>query len=81
MGEGCGTHERVELIRNFVGKDERKRLLGRPVSEWENNTRIDCREIVWENVDWIYVAQDRDQWRDLVKAVHSGSISGGKFLD
>jgi hypothetical protein len=48
------------------GKHEGKRLLRRPRRRWENNIRIDLREIVWEVVDWIHLAQGRDQWRDFV---------------
>jgi hypothetical protein len=34
-----------------------------------DNIKIDLREIRWEGRDWIDLAQDRDQWRDLVNAV------------
>jgi hypothetical protein len=27
---------------------------------------MDLKEIGWEGVDWIYVSQDRDQWRAVV---------------
>jgi hypothetical protein len=47
----------------LVGKPEGKRTIGRPSHRWEDN-RMDPREIVWE-VDWIHVAQDRDQWETL----------------
>jgi hypothetical protein len=30
---------------------------------------MDLREIGWDGVDWIEVAQERDQWRDLVNTV------------
>jgi hypothetical protein len=30
---------------------------------------MDVREMRWEDVDWIHLAQDRDQWRDLVNTV------------
>jgi hypothetical protein len=30
---------------------------------------MDLREIDWESVEWIQLAQDRDSWRDLVNAV------------
>jgi hypothetical protein len=30
---------------------------------------MDLREIGWDDMDWIYLAQDRDQWRALVNAV------------
>jgi hypothetical protein len=40
-------------------------------------------EIGWEDVDWIHLAQDRDQWRVLVKKIMNlrGSIKDGVFLD
>jgi hypothetical protein len=31
-----------------------------------NNIKIDLREIVWDGVDWMDMAQDRDQWRALM---------------
>jgi hypothetical protein len=34
-----------------------------------DNIKIDLREIGWDGVDWIDLAQDRDQWRALVNAV------------
>jgi hypothetical protein len=37
--------------------------------EVEDNTEIDLREIRWGGVDWIDMAQDRDQWRTLVNKV------------
>jgi hypothetical protein len=30
---------------------------------------MDPREIGWGGIDWIVLAQDRDQWRALVNAV------------
>jgi hypothetical protein len=33
------------------------------------NIKIDLREIGWDGMDWIYLAQDRDQWRALVNLV------------
>jgi hypothetical protein len=35
----------------------------------EDNIRMDLRQIVWEGVDWMQLAQDRDQWRALVNTV------------
>jgi hypothetical protein len=35
----------------------------------EENIRMDIREMRWEDVDWIHLAQDRDHWRALVNAV------------
>jgi hypothetical protein len=52
-----------------VGKPEEKRPLGRPGRSWEDNVRMDLREIGWADIDWIDLAQDRDQWRALVNTV------------
>jgi hypothetical protein len=32
-------------------------------------TGMNLREIGWEGVDWMYLAQDRDQWQALVTTV------------
>jgi hypothetical protein len=34
-----------------------------------DNNKIDLREIGWGGIDWIYLVQDRDQWRALVNMV------------
>jgi hypothetical protein len=49
----------------LVGKPEGKRPLGRPKREWEDNMGMDLTEIGYESVDWIHLAQERDQWRAL----------------
>jgi hypothetical protein len=36
---------------------------------WVDNIKIDLREIGWDGEDWIDLAQDRDQWRALLRAV------------
>jgi hypothetical protein len=53
----------------LVGKLEKRRPLGRHRYIREDNIRMDLREIVWEGVDWLHLAQDRDQWRALVNTV------------
>jgi len=50
----------------LVGKPVGKRSLGRLRRTWENNIKMDFREIRWEGVDWIHEAQNMDQWRVLV---------------
>jgi hypothetical protein len=52
-----------------VGKPEGNRPLGRPRCKWVDNIEIDLREIGLDGVDWIDLAQDRDQWRALVNTV------------
>jgi hypothetical protein len=58
-----------ECIQGFVGKSEGKRPLGRSRCRWESNIKMDLRELGWGGMDWIDLAQDRDQWRVLVKTV------------
>jgi hypothetical protein len=50
----------------LVGKPEGKRKLKRSRYMWEDNIRMDLREIGLEVVDWIHLVQDRDQWQALV---------------
>jgi hypothetical protein len=52
-----------------VRKPEGKRPLGRPRHRWEDNTKMDLKEIRWGSMDWIDLSQDRDQWRALVNTV------------
>jgi hypothetical protein len=52
-----------------VGNPEGKRPLDRPRRRWEDNIRMDLREIGWGGMDWIDLAQDRDQWRTLGNTV------------
>jgi hypothetical protein len=53
----------------LVGNPEGKRPLGRPRRRWVDNNKMDIREIGWHDMDWIDLAQDRDQWRALMNAV------------
>jgi hypothetical protein len=55
--------------RNFVRKSEEMRQLGRTRRRWEDNIRMDLREIRSEVVDWIHLTQDRGQLRTLVNTV------------
>jgi hypothetical protein len=34
-----------------------------------DNIKIDLSEIGWDGVDWVDLAQNRDQWRALVNTV------------
>jgi hypothetical protein len=61
--------EKSNAYRILVGKQEGERPLGRPRRRWEYNIRMDLKEIGWGGMDWIYLAQDRDQWRALVNTV------------
>jgi hypothetical protein len=63
IGEGrlvCGV---------LVGRPEGKRPLGRPRRRWEDNIKMDLREIDIDGTNWIQLAQDRVQWLACVNTV------------
>ncbi|KAJ4450176.1 hypothetical protein ANN_01583 [Periplaneta americana] len=62
MGESRNAY------RVLVGRPEGKRPLGRPRRRWEDNIKMDLREVGYDGRDWINLAQDRDQWRACVRA-------------
>jgi hypothetical protein len=49
----------------LVRKPEGRRPVGRPRRRWMDNIKMNLREIGLDGVDWIDLAQDRDQWRAL----------------
>jgi hypothetical protein len=55
--------------RILVGKTEGKRPVGRPRCRWDNSIKMDLREVGWDGMDLIDLAQDGDQWRALVNTV------------
>jgi hypothetical protein len=61
--------EKSNAYRILMGKPEGKRPLGRPRRRWAEIIKMDLREIGWDGMNWIDLAQDRDQWRALVIAV------------
>jgi hypothetical protein len=63
MGEGRGVY------RVSVGKPEGKRPLRRPRRRWEDNIKLDLREIGIDGVNWIRLAEDIVQWRALMNTV------------
>jgi hypothetical protein len=70
MRQACSTNgEKRNAYRILVGKPEGKRPLGRPRRGKMDNININLRERGWGGVDWIDMAQERDQWRALVNAV------------
>jgi hypothetical protein len=58
-----------ECIHGFGGKARRKRPLGRPRNNWEDNIKMNLRETGWGGMDWINLAQVRDQWQALVNII------------
>jgi hypothetical protein len=65
----AGHVARMAAKRILARKPEGKRPLGRPRRRWVDNIKMDLREIGWDDMDWIYLAQDRDQWMVLVNTV------------
>jgi hypothetical protein len=57
--------EKRDAYRILVGKPEGERSLGRPRRRWADNVEMDRREIGWGDMDYIDLAQDRDQWKAL----------------
>jgi hypothetical protein len=58
--------EMINAYNTLVRKPEGKRSLGRIRGRREDNISMHVMEIRREGVDWIHLAQDRDQWRDLM---------------
>jgi hypothetical protein len=77
-----GDYKLLPETNFLVGKPEGRRPLGRPRCRWEDNIRMDLGEIGWGGMDWIDLAQDRDQRRALVNTVMNLRVpySVGKFL-
>jgi hypothetical protein len=69
MGEVRGAYNIL------VGRPEGRIPLGIPRRRWENNIKMDLREIGFGGVDWIHWAQDRDRWRAVVNTVMNLRVS------
>ncbi|KAJ4438483.1 hypothetical protein ANN_14428 [Periplaneta americana] len=54
--------------RVVVGRPEVKRPLGRSRRRWEDNIKMDLREVGYDDRDWINLSHDRDRWRAYVRA-------------
>ncbi|KAJ4437913.1 hypothetical protein ANN_13852 [Periplaneta americana] len=67
--------EERNAYRVLVGRPEGKRPLGRPRRRWEDNIKMDLREVGYDDRDWINLAQDRDQWRAYVRVAMNLRLS------
>ena len=63
------TGDSKGAYRVLVGKTKGKRPLGRPRSRWDDNIKMDLREVGCGVMDWKELAQDGDRWRTLVNMV------------
>jgi hypothetical protein len=68
-GHVARTRAKRNAYRILMEKPEGKRQLGRRRLRWLDNIKIDLREIGWGGMDWIDLAQNRDQWTALVNMV------------
>jgi hypothetical protein len=70
VGGTCSTHgDGKDVYRVWVGRLESKRPLERPRHRWEDNIKMDLREIGIDGAKWIQLAQDRVQMRAFVNTV------------
>jgi hypothetical protein len=61
MGRACSTKgKKRNAYRILVAKPEGKRPLVTPRCRWMDNIKMDLREIGWDGMDWIDLAQDRE---------------------
>jgi hypothetical protein len=76
------SYSSFHAYRIVVGNPERPRTNERPKLRSQNNIKMDLKQIKYESVDWIHLAQDRDRCRALANSNEpSGSIEGGKFFE
>ncbi|KAJ4439605.1 hypothetical protein ANN_07733 [Periplaneta americana] len=69
----CARHvarmgEYRNAYRVLLGRPEEKRPLEKPRRRWEDNIKMDLREVEYDDKDWINLAQDRDRWGVYVRA-------------
>jgi hypothetical protein len=69
MGRACTTNGEMNACSILVRKPEGKRPLGRARSRRVDNIKMHLREEVWSGMEWIDLAQDRDQWRGFVNTI------------
>jgi hypothetical protein len=76
VGGTCGTHGGwVRCLQGFVGRPKSKRPVGRPRRMWEDNIKLDLREIGIDGANWIQMAQNRVRWRAFVNTVMNFRVS------
>jgi hypothetical protein len=65
-GHVAHMEENMNACRILIGKPEGKRPLERYRRRWGDIINVDLREIGWDNRDWINLAHNKGQWRDLL---------------
>jgi hypothetical protein len=67
--------EKRNACRISVGNPEGETRLGRAICRWEYNIKTNFREIGCCGIDWIHLAQERNQWTILVNMVLNLQVS------
>jgi hypothetical protein len=65
----CTHGEERGVLKVLVGRPEGERPLGRRRRRWEDNIKMDLREIGIDGANWIQLAQDRVRLRAFVNTV------------
>jgi hypothetical protein len=68
-GHVARMREKRNAYRILMRNPEGKRPLGRSRRRWVDNIKMDLRKIGLDDMDWIDLTQNRDQWRALVNTV------------
>jgi hypothetical protein len=61
--------EIINAHKILVAEREGRRSLGRSRRTWEDNIKMDLRDIGLKSLDWVRLAQNRDRWWSLVNTV------------
>jgi hypothetical protein len=52
---------KTRMHRVLIGMLEGKKLLGSPRYRWNDNIKMNLKELGWEGTDWTNVAEDKDR--------------------
>jgi hypothetical protein len=69
VGHVARMVEKRNAYTILVEKLQGKRTLGRPRRRWVGNSKIDLREMGWDGMDWLHLAQDMEQLKALMTVV------------
>jgi hypothetical protein len=61
--------QKINAYRIQMEKRDGRIPLGRPRRRWKENIKTGLGKIQWGGMNWIHLAQDRDQWRAFVNTV------------
>jgi hypothetical protein len=78
----CGAHGDTINVNTLFGKLEGKRLLWRVARRWEDNIKVDLKDVECDDVNSFHLAQDKNQYRTVVNTVMNLSFhKRRRFLD